>query len=131
MTTSDPITLAYRSCRTLDGHAESLAIAKRGGRVVVALPAIWADGGPRRAPSSPWLDDPRFYVNLNATECRTWRRILAGASIAAIAAEDGVSRAAIYERIQGNRFGHGGMIAKNFWCLLWWRLRRRMTEGAR
>lgn len=97
----------------------------------MVLSPIWADGGPKRALSSPWLDDPRFYVNLNALERRTWRQILSGASIAVIAAEEGVSRAAIYTRIQGNSFGHGGMIGKNFWVLLWWRLRQRTTGGAR
>ena len=90
---------------------------------------VWAEGGPKPKPSSPWLDDPRFYVNLTDVERQTWRRILSGATIGMIAHEEGVSRAAIYERIQGNRFGHGGMIGKNFWCLLWWRLRRRLMDG--
>ena len=50
---------------------------------------------------------------------------LAAKSVASIAKEEGVSRAAIYARIQGNSRGQGGMIAKNFWVLLWWRLRQQ------
>ena len=77
---------------------------------------------------SAWLDEPRLYINLNEVERRTWRQILSGVSINGIAEGEGVSRTAIYERIQGNRFGHGGMIGKNFWVLLWWRLRRRIRQ---
>jgi hypothetical protein len=131
VTISDQTTTSFRTCTTLDGHIESVAIAKRGGRPVVALSPVWTDGGPRRGLSSPWLDEPRFYVNLNPVERQTWRKILSGISINVIAAEEGVSRAAIYARIQGNRFGHGGMIGKNFWCLLWWRLRERMAGGCK
>jgi hypothetical protein len=89
---------------------------------------VWAEGGPTGVPSSPWLDDPRFYVNLNQIESRTWRQILSGLSLKAIAEGEGVSRSAIYNRILGNRFGHGGMVGKNVWVLLWWRLRRRLAE---
>jgi hypothetical protein len=71
-------------------------------------------GGEPAGIGCPWLDDPRYYVNLNEVEQRTWRRLLSGASINAIANEEGVSRSAVYARILGNRYGHGGMIGKNF-----------------
>jgi hypothetical protein len=131
VSTSDQFITSFRTCKTIDGRSETVPVAKRGGHAVVVLSPIWADGGPKSELSSPWLDDPRFYVNLNPIERRTWRRILSGASIAAIGAEEGVTRATIYTRIQGNSFGHGGMIGKNFWVLLWWHLRQGMTAGAR
>jgi hypothetical protein len=74
--------------------------------------------------TSPWLEDARYYINLNSIEERTWRKLLNGQSISSIAQDEGVSRKAVYDRIQGNSKGHGGMIGKNFWVLLWWRLRR-------
>ena len=98
---------------------------------MLLLPPVWTTGGQTRTQSSPWIDDSRYYVNLNQLESRTWRRILSGVSIAAIAADDGVSRQAVYARIQGDAKGRGGMISKNFWCLLWWRLRQRQTGTRR
>ena len=85
----------------------------------------WADRIPEQSCSRLWIDDPRYYVNLNDVERRTWRQILSASSINAIAREEGVSRAAIYARIQGNSKGQGGMIGKNVWVLLWWRLRQQ------
>jgi hypothetical protein len=125
VTTVDNLAV-LRLCKTLDGRTERLSIIKRGGRRAVSLSPAWSDGGPGRTEANSWLDDPRYYVNLTATERRTWRQILSGVSLSAIADTEGVSRAAIYERIQGNRFGHGGMIGKNVWVLLWWRLRKRL-----
>jgi hypothetical protein len=37
-----------------------------------------------------------------------------------------VKRSAIYARICGNSKGQGGMIAKNFWVLLWWLCRQKI-----
>ncbi len=71
------------------------------------------------------MNKTKLYVNLNPVEARTWRQILSGKSISAIAREEGVSRAAIYSRIVGNSKDQGGMIAKNFWVLLWWHFRRK------
>ena len=81
----------------------------------------------RRSPQQ-FENNAKYYVNLNPLERETFRRILRGQSIASIADEDGVRRSAIYARICGNSKGHGGMIAKNFWVLLWWRL-RQATQG--
>lgn len=93
------------------------------------LPQSWTDNSAETTHSGLWIDDPRFYVNLNEVERRTWRQILSATSINAIAAEEGISRAAVYSRIQGNSKGQGGMVAKNFWCLLWWRLRQEQQGG--
>lgn len=92
------------------------------------LPPNWTDITPQQS-CTLWIDDPRFYVNLNDVERRTWRQILSAASINTIAREEGISRAAIYARIQGNSKGQGGMIGKNVWVLLWWRLRQRLIGG--
>jgi hypothetical protein len=81
-------------------------------------------GGASQA-SVPWIEDPRYYVNLNEVESRTWRLILSAKSISEIARIERVKRQAILCRIRGNSKGQGGMIAKNFWVLLWWRIRRR------
>jgi hypothetical protein len=55
---------------------------------------------------------------------------LVAAAVASMIETDNLV-AAIYQRIEGNRFGHGGMIGKNVWVLLWWRVRRRLLEGGR
>ena len=131
MSHSDFSTLGFQTCATIDGRPERIGVGRRNGHLTVLLSRDWAEGGPRRTQSRLWVDDPKYYVNLNTVEGRTWRRILSGSSINAIAADEGVSRAAIYARIQGNRQGHGGMIAKNYWCLLWWRLRQRLLTPHR
>jgi len=123
----DSSVVATPVCCTVDGRGVRVGLAKRNGRPTPLLSPVWTEGGPPADPSYPWLDDSRYYINLNSVERRTWRQLLSGTSINAIADEEGVSRAAIYARIEGNRCGHGGMLAKNFWCLLWWRLRRRRT----
>jgi hypothetical protein len=124
---SNDSAILFQTCNTLDGRSTRVAVGRRNGHPVVLLPPNWTDSTPQQARSRVWVDDPRFYVNLNAIERRTWRQILSAISINAIAAEEGVSRAAIYARIQGNSKGQGGMIGKNVWVLLWWRLRQRMT----
>jgi hypothetical protein len=116
---------SFQSCQTLDGRRERVGLGKRNGRTTVLLTPEWIEGGPDAALPFPWLDDPRYYVNLNETQRRLWRLVLSGLSIRAIAQAEGVSRAAIYARIVGNSKGQGGMIAKNFWVLLWWHFRQR------
>ncbi len=121
----------FRRCQTLYGHCEYVHVGRRNGQPIFLFTPEWQESGPRPSVSAPWLDDPRLYINLNDVEQRTWAQILSGLTINAIAASEGVSRAAIYQRIEGNRFGHGGMIGKNIWVLLWWRVRRRLLEGGR
>ena len=123
--------VAFRRCQTLRGRSEPLNIGRRNGQFVAFFGPNWKTDGPEPNLPFPWLDDTRLYVNLNDLEQRTWRQILSGISISAIAIDEGVSRTAIYQRIEGNRFGHGGMIGKNFWVLLWWRLRRQRVHGGR
>ena len=59
--------------------------------------------------------------NLNETERRTWLRIIDGRSILDIAAEEHVSRQAIYDRIKR-------MVEKNEYCAIWWRLRNKINQ---
>jgi hypothetical protein len=128
--TSDHSPILFQTCNSLSGCSQKIGIGRRNGRPMVSLPPNWADDLQQPQFSScNWVDDPRFYVNLNEVERRTWRQILSAISINAIAREEGVSRTAIYARIQGNSEGQGGMIGKNFWVLLWWRLRQRLTGG--
>jgi hypothetical protein len=119
----------FQTCRTLDGRRVQIECGRRNGAATILLTPDWNDGGPRPAPSMPWLDDSRYFVNLNELEQQTWRQILSGRGIAAIARDEGVSRQAIYARLVGTH-GYGGMIGKNFWVLLWWRLRQQSC-GAR
>lgn len=74
-----------------------------------------------------YSEQSHLFVNLNTLERATWKRLLTAQSIASIAQQDGVSRAAVYSRIEGNGKGQGGMTRKNFWVLLWWRLRQRQN----
>jgi len=120
----------FRYCRGLDGKLEPVGIAKRNGRRVpyfhpsMTEPISKRDGDATEA-DREFAGQSRFFVNLNPVERETWRKILSARSIASIAKEEGISRAAIYSRICGNSKGQGGMISKNFWVLLWWLLRQR------
>lgn len=120
---SDFETLRFRAFRTLDGRLSSVSLGKRNGRPVLLLRPGCEQGEPPVSPG--WADNPKYYVNLNQIECRTWRRLLDGWTLSEIARDEQVSRAAIRARIQGNAKAQGGMIAKNFWVLLWWRVRRK------
>jgi len=119
----------FQTCQTLDGRREQVSVGKRNGRLMILLTPDWSEGGPERSLSFPWLNDPRYYVNLNEIERRTWRQVLSAFSISAIACQEGVSRQAIYARIEGKN-GRGGMLAKNFYVLIWW-LARQGQHGTR
>jgi hypothetical protein len=122
----------FRYVRGLNGELISIGVARHNGRLVPQFhPSITdreTNSGSTESPNTQrdraWTDEDKYYINLNATERQTWRKILSAQSIASIAKDEGVSRAAIYSRIQGNSKGQGGMIGKNFWVLLWWRLRQ-------
>ncbi len=120
--------LAFRRFRDLNGTVHDVSIGRRNGKPSAFLIPNSLDlDPPSQAPG--FEEDERLFVNLNPVERDTWRRILAAQSIASIADEDRVSRPAIYARILGNSKGQGGMIAKNFWVLLWWRLRQRLLSN--
>lgn len=122
-------TIRFRVCRDLRGDLRPLSIGKRNGQPSIFLPRS-LDGAEDASDSPEFDEQSRLFVNLNPVERATWRKILAARSIASIAQEEGVSRAAIYARIQGNRRGQGGMIGKNFWVLRWWQLRQRTMAAA-
>lgn len=118
-------TLYFQAYRTLDGHCESVSLGKRNGKPALLLRPTFEEQ-PSAAPD--WADNQKYYTNLNELEHRTWKRLLGGWTLSEIAREDRVSRAAVRARIQGNSKGQGGMIAKNFWVLLWWTVRRKYYE---
>jgi len=122
----------FRYCRKIDGTLEPVDVAKRNDRLVprfhpsVTEPELQTD--PEESSDYRELIE-EVSQNLNALERRTWLRLLDGRSVLDIAAEDGVSRAAIYERIRGRSKSQGGMIGKNPYCLIWW-CRRQQQEGS-
>src|SRR5580704_9354170 len=97
-------TIRFRTCRDLRGAPRSVSCGKRNGHITIFLPR--SIDGEAEAPEIPAFDEQsRLFVNLNPVERETWRKILCARSIASIAQEEGVSRSAIYARIQGNRYG--------------------------
>ena len=117
--------LQFRRCRDLHGNVASVTVGRRNGKPAAFITARFEDPEPAPEPQE-FEDNPKYFVNLNPLERETFRRILKGQSIANIAEEDGVKRSAIYARICGNSKGQGGMIAKNFWVLLWWLCRQKI-----
>jgi hypothetical protein len=115
----------FKTCRDLYGGVQPISTGKRNGRPAIFFPPGIAEPTAEADSARDLREQERLYVNLTPIERQTWRKILSAQSIASIASEEGVSRAAIYARIEGNGKGQGGMIAKNFWVLLWWLMRRR------
>ena len=62
-------------------------------------------------------------ATLGAAQLASGHDLIGRRQVAAVP-EEGVNRAAIYERIRGSSKGHGGMIAKNQYVAIWWRLRQ-------
>lgn len=125
MPLDDSESFRFKTCRDLYGGVQPISTGRRNGRPAIFFPPDIAEPA-AKAESTPDLrEQERLYVNLTPIERQTWRKILSAQSIVSIASEEGVSRAAIYARIEGNGKGQGGMIAKNFWVLLWWLMRRR------
>jgi hypothetical protein len=118
-------TLRFRQCRDLGGCALPLNVGRRNGKPSAFFPPHLTVPTETEPAPTERREQARLFINLNPVERQTWRKLLAAQPIASIAKEEGVSRAAIYARIAGNRKGQGGMIAKNFWVLLWWRLRQQ------
>ena len=125
MPLDDSESFRFKTCRDLYGGVQPISTGRRNGRPAIFFPPDIAEPA-AKAESTPDLrEQERLFVNLTPIERQTWRKILSAQSIASIASQEGVSRAAIYARIEGNGKGQGGMIAKNFWVLLWWLMRRR------
>ena len=124
-------TTYFRYCRTLEGRLVPVDTIKRNGRLVPRFspedlePVSVADD------DASEMDEliAEITQNLTAVERRTWLRLVDGTSILELAASEGVSRAAIYERIRGNSKGQGGMIAKNDYVGIWWRLRQTQEKA--
>jgi hypothetical protein len=123
--------LRFRVFRDLHGSVQSAGGGRRNGRPAVFFPQSLSEPPDLAAEQTDLCDQQRLFVNLNPLERETWRKILQAQSIASIAEQEGVSRAAIYARIQGNNKGQGGMVAKNFWVLLWWLARQRSLSQKR
>ena len=117
--------LRFRRCRDLHGNPVPLTVGRRNGKPAAFLRPDIGDPAPAPEPRA-FEEQAKLFVNLNPLERETWRKLLAARSIASIAREEGVSRSAIYARIEGNSRCQGGMISKNPWILLWWRLRRKL-----
>jgi len=115
----------FKTCRDLYGGVQQISVGRRNGRPAIFFPPDIAEPTAPTGPAPDLREQERLFVNLTPVERETWRKILCAQSIASIAKEEGISRAAIYARIEGNGKGQGGMIAKNFWVLLWWIMRRR------
>jgi hypothetical protein len=115
----------FKTCRDLYGGVHPISTGRRNGRPAIFFPPDIAEPTAPPGPAPDLREQERLFVNLTPIERETWRKILGARTIASIAKEEGISRAAVYARIEGNGKGQGGMIAKNFWVLLWWLMRRR------
>jgi hypothetical protein len=121
-------TLYFRYCRRIDGQLISVDTARRNGRLVPRFsPEDFEPILAGAEDTSCELDEliAEITQNLTGIERRTWLQLVDGATILDIAAAEHVSRAAIYERIRGNTKGQGGMVAKNPYVAIWWRLRNK------
>lgn len=114
----------FRYCRNIEGRLVPIDLAVQNGRVVPRFerslfePAITDD-----EESNEYVElVEEVSQNLNHIERCTWLRILDGISILDIAAEDKVSRAAIYDRL--NR-----MVRKNDYVAIWWERRKKANRG--
>jgi hypothetical protein len=132
MQSTDSDVMDFQACCGLDGRVCQIEIVKRNGRVAPLISRSFTAYSPRSNQDESEERARKLFrqlsCNLTKVERRTWRKLLVdGLPIAQVAAEEGVSRNAIYERIRGNSKGQGGMIAKNEFVALWW-LRRKAEE---
>jgi hypothetical protein len=124
--------LNFQQCADLYGNSQRVCSGRRNGQPFLFLSSSFDTPAAKVECPAPELgSQSRLFVNLNPIERETWRKILNAESIASIADEEGVSRAAVYNRILGSSRGRGGMIRKNFWVLLWWEMRQRIMAGVR
>lgn len=115
--------LIYHQYRTLHGSIRTIDVYRRNGRSAASFGPLDVEDPAARTLDVFTLYRDTLAANLTPVEERTWRRLLNGRSVAAIAEEDGVKRPAIYARIRGSR-GRGGMVRKNAWVAHWWQRRQ-------
>jgi DNA-directed RNA polymerase specialized sigma24 family protein len=114
----------FRYVRRLDGTLEPVDLARRNGRLAPRFhPSVTEPEMQSTGEESPEYRELVEEVSrsLNEIERRTWLKILDGRSILDIADEEGVSRAAIYDRISR-------MVSKNAYCQIWWRHKNKTNQ---
>ena len=122
--------LYFRSFSCHDGHVEEAQLYRRNGQLMVQFPPESTMSSLEQPPHGGELDPElvdEVCENLTEVERRTWLAIIDRRSIPDIARDEGVSHAAIYERIRGRK-GAGGMIAKNRYVSRWWELRQQRKK---
>ena len=116
--------LYFHSCCRIDGAVEPVDLIRRNRRPELQFPPAIVEFPlyleAEEAPEYRELID-EVCQNLSEIERRTWLRIIDGRSILDIAAEEGVSRQAIYDRIKR-------MVEKNSYCAIWWRLKNKVNQ---
>jgi hypothetical protein len=117
-------TTLFRYIRTLDGRLEPVDVARRNGKAVPQFPPSTIDPLANASADPSELDELVAEVtqNLTETERRTFLKILDSRSILDIAAEERVSRAAVYARIRS-------MVVKNDYVAIWWKRRQEQESG--
>ena len=119
----DSETSYFRYVRRLDGRLESVDLARRNGRLLPRFhPSVTEPETQDREESAEYRElVEEVSQELNEIERATWLKILDERSILEIAEEDGVSRAAIYDRIRR-------MVKKNDYVAIWWRLKNKVNQ---
>lgn len=114
----------FRSCCSITGAVRDLHSCRRNGYPMLVFPADVAEPDPE--PDEGELAElvEELSYNLNPLERRTWLKLMDGQPVEHIAADEGVTRTAIYERIRGNSKAWGGMVKKNDYVRHWWERRR-------
>lgn len=110
---------SFSYVRDLNGKLLPISLARRNGWPMLLFPPTCIDP-PAEEHAGELFEQEKYYVNLNPLERDTWSKILRGWPLSRIAKDDGVSHQAILSRIRGNSKGQGGMVAKNFYVLVWW-----------
>ncbi len=118
-------TLYFRSCRNLSGKSRDLSFCKRNGRPEPIFPPNWSEQ--EQESDNQELQEliEEICYGLSPIERSTWLLLIDGLSLSEIARNDCVSRQAIYARIRGTKKSPGGMIAKNEYVAIWWKLHNK------
>lgn len=124
--------LLFQACCDLSGRVYSLSCTRRNGRPVLQFSPDWDLPCPEPEPHDEEYEEVVAILCENLTPCqeRTFLRLLDDASIRTLAAEEGVSRPAIYSRLLGTKKYPGGMAARNAFVRAWL-VRRENTRQRR